>query len=411
MTYLIANLNLKYNDLTHKEINEYLKFRLEKVSVNYNIIKINNRIIIINLVELDRKQTLRLIKKIKLDYLSLIFNIDIIENIIYLNNDSLNENKENKNKENKNKKNKNKENKNKDNKNKDNKNNKNNIINIFNEIKKNINNQNSKNKKFRNKKSNLIIKKEYKINFIKNDNNILPEEFKNIKKITFSSFTSKKKANLENPKIIINSYIFKNENTIVFATNLITKKFIDFKMNILPGFMPTVTDYNLSNTLFNIANIKEDTIILDPFCGIGGFFINNPYENKKILNELHEEVIKKLKLNLEFLKVRNYIIKNYDGLRLSEIINSKKEYSIITDVPYGKSCKLSTNHFIFFEEFLKDSIRYSKTIVIALPLFNNKDEESYKKIINKYNLKISLEHKIFINKSLSKFIIKIENII
>jgi len=396
MTYLIANLNLKYNDLTHKEINEYLKFRLEKVSVNYNIIKINNRIIIINLVELDRKQTLRLIKKIKLDYLSLIFNIDIIENIIYLNNDSLNENKENKNK---------------DNKNKDNKNNKNNIINIFNEIKKNINNQNSKNKKFRNKKSNLIIKKEYKINFIKNDNNILPEEFKNIKKITFSSFTSKKKANLENPKIIINSYIFKNENTIVFATNLITKKFIDFKMNILPGFMPTVTDYNLSNTLFNIANIKEDTIILDPFCGIGGFFINNPYENKKILNELHEEVIKKLKLNLEFLKVRNYIIKNYDGLRLSEIINSKKEYSIITDVPYGKSCKLSTNHFIFFEEFLKDSIRYSKTIVIALPLFNNKDEESYKKIINKYNLKISLEHKIFINKSLSKFIIKIENII
>ncbi|MDD3263321.1 MAG: hypothetical protein PHT94_00315 [Candidatus Nanoarchaeia archaeon] len=397
MSYIIINLNLKYNNLSYLEIKEYITFKLEKVRVKYNIIKINERILIIEFKNLNNKKTLKILKKINIKYLSLIFNIDILEKIIKINNN---------------------DNYNLCNSNYNNNNNNNNINNL--KI-NHINKKESEIEKIYEKNQNdklIKINKEYKINFF-NLNKIEKNEFESIKKIIFNNLKTNKKANLRNPKIIINSYILNlddnnnnnnnNNNFIIISKNIFSTTNINFKMNELPGFMPTVTDYKLSNALFNIADISKNSIIVDPFCGIGGFFINNPYKNKKILNELYVEVIKKLKMNLDFLKVKNYLIKNYDGLKLSNILNSKKQYLIITDIPYGKSCKLSINYLNFFENFLKDSKNYFKTMVIALPIFNDKDEIIYKEIIEKNELNIKLSHKIFVNKSLSKLIIKIKN--
>lgn len=400
MSHILINLNLKYEDLAIKEIQEYIKNKLEKVRLKYKIIKISPRIILITIdskkysilenespksINKKTKETIKLIKRIKLSNLSLIKDIDIILKVIDINNIDLN-NKNN-------------------NKNNNNDNNNDNISKLY----------TNKNKKNESKhliaiyKNNLKIYNEYKFNFF-NYQKLNKETINKYKNYIFEIIKTKRKANLEKPKTIINIY-FEN-NTIIISKNIIKKKKFNFKMNKLPGFMPTVTDPLLSNALFNISNIKKKTIILDPFCGIGGFFIKNLYpKNYKILNELHKNVIEKLKLNLKYLKVRHYKLINFNGLELSEkkIIKKikQKDIRIITDIPYGKSCKMTNTTFEFFNIFLKDSIKYTNEIIIILPIFKESDTKKYETIISKNKLKIEIKHIIFVNKSLSKLLLKL----
>ena len=281
-------------------------------------------------------------------------------------------------------------------------------------------------------KSLFSLKSEsYRFNFMSDD--------PIIKDFCFNELDVEGRVSLKNPERIFDVFSFPslNRGDFLFFERIFTKKRTQIKLGQIPGFLPIITDPTLSHCLFNLSEIEDDSVIVDPFVGIGGFFINNPYnEHVKYLNDIHELSLFNLKKNLDFFGVGNYKITKEDGLNysrfiLKEVFDSKyfssrvKELSsknplfsakdfikskirVITDIPYGKNSILSKEISEFFECFLEDALKYSKKVSVILPLTNKTGFDFYKSRLDSFNMKIKYSHEIYINKSLSKLLMVLE---
>ena len=99
----------------------------------------------------------------------------------------------------------------------------------------------------------------------------------------------------------------------------------------------------LASILCLISEPQDDDIFLDPFCGHGSIpvqrlFIPNCKYKKIIASDTNPELVSKLKGKVKQLEktktVKNFIIKNFDALRLSSLLDSSVN-KIVTDPPWG----------------------------------------------------------------------------
>jgi len=229
------------------------------------------------------------------------------------------------------------------------------------------------------------------------------------------------KVNLQNPKTLIQMFIIKSK---VYCGLLIYENKEDFesrKAHLRPFPHPSSLHPKVARALVNISGIKEDEILLDPFCGTGGFLIEaGLMKTKSIGYDINKMMIDGCKENLKYFNIKNFKIKNKNALSITD----KFDYAV-TDLPYGLNSnamamyekdwkkhrinkKVGAEDFIenlekFYLKFLKNLRKIlKKKAIIVFPSY-----VGYKELLKKSKFKIEFEFENYVHRSLKREIIKI----
>lgn len=230
------------------------------------------------------------------------------------------------------------------------------------------------------------------------------------------------KVDLENPKTLIQLFAIKNK---VYCSLLIKKIDYDFearKSHLRPFPHPNSLHPKIARALVNITGIKKDDVLLDPFCGTGGFLIEVGLMNiKNIGYDINKIMINGCIENLKHYKIMNYKIKNKNAVNITD----KFDY-VVTDLPYGLNSnammgyekedwkkhrinkKIQKKDFYknlesFYLKFLKNlRKKLKKKAVIVFP-----DYVDYRKLLKKSKFRIEKEFSNYVHRSLTRKIVRI----
>ena len=231
------------------------------------------------------------------------------------------------------------------------------------------------------------------------------------------------KVNLENPKTEIILFFLKGK---VYCGLLAKKIDYDFdlrKAHKRPFPHPSSLHPKVARALVNLSEIKEGEILLDPFCGTGGFLIEAGLMNiKSIGYDINKIMIKGCKDNLEYFKIQNFKIFHKNALKIFHRFDCA-----VTDLPYGLNSnamtgyekdwkrfrlnkKIQTKNFVrdlekFYLKFLKNlrkGLKNGRKAVIVFPSYVN-----YKRLLKQSKFKIEFELSNYVHRSLTRKIMKI----
>ncbi len=236
-------------------------------------------------------------------------------------------------------------------------------------------------------------------------------------------FLSKPKVSLENPKTMIQIFIIKDTAYCGLLIHANNEDFESRKSHLRPFPHPSSLHPKVARALINITGIKEDEVMLDPFCGTGGFLIEAGLMGiKSIGYDINKIMINGCIQNLREYKIKKCEIKNQNALD----INDKFDY-VVTDLPYGLNSnamamyeknwkkhrinkKIETKNFIenlevFYLKFLKQlrkKLKKNKKSVIVFPSYVN-----YRKLLKQSKFRIEKEFENYVHRSLTRKIVKI----
>ena len=230
------------------------------------------------------------------------------------------------------------------------------------------------------------------------------------------------KVNLENPKTEISLFFSKGR---VYCGLLIKKAEYDFdsrKSHMRPFPHPSSLHPKVARALVNLSEIKEKEILLDPFCGTGGFLIEAGLMGiRSIGYDINKIMIEGCIENLKYFKISNAKIKKKNAVNIGD----KFDYAV-TDLPYGLnstamtgyeeenwkkyrlSLKIQKEGFYknlekFYLLFLKNlRKKLKKKAVIVFPSYVN-----YKKILRQSGFKVEFEYSDYVHRSLTRKMVKI----
>ncbi len=143
--------------------------------------------------------------------------------------------------------------------------------------------------------------------------------------------------------------------------------------------------------MVNLSSIKNNEILLDPFCGTGGILIEAGIIGAKIIgSDIEEKMIEGCKKNLDFYKIKNYKLFCSDIGDISHDIG--KVDAVVTDLPYGKSTttKGEKMHILYQRAFknISNLLKDNGKAVIGL---SNNDfislGEKYFSVIEKHDFR------------------------
>ncbi len=152
------------------------------------------------------------------------------------------------------------------------------------------------------------------------------------------------KVNLKNPDILVRVVIL--ENTFFISNVLETRDREYFQKNrphLRKYFHPGCMLPKLARAMVNLARVKEGYIVLDPFCGTGGFLIEAGLIGAKLIGcDIDWRMASGTLINLEEYNLLDKVIKvkKLDAKYVKEFLNElniEKVDAIVTDPPYGIS--------------------------------------------------------------------------
>ncbi len=232
------------------------------------------------------------------------------------------------------------------------------------------------------------------------------------------------KVNLENPKTKIELFFAKNKVYCGLAIYINKEDFEARQPHLRPFPHPSSMHPKIARALVNISEIKENKILLDPFCGTGGFLIESGLMKiKSIGYDINKIMISGCKDNLKYFKIKNYEIKHKNALEIND-----KFDCVVTDPPYGLNSnailkyekgwksfrinkKIETKNFtknlekfyLLFLKNLRKKLMKGKKSVIVFPSYVN-----YKKLLKISKFRIEFEFDNYVHRSLSRKIVKIK---
>lgn len=171
-----------------------------------------------------------------------------------------------------------------------------------------------------------------------------------------------------------------------------------------PFFHPSAIGGKLARCMVNLVKPKKGDVLLDPFCGTGGFLIEAGLLGCRVVGfDAKKEMVKGSKRNLDFFKVE------YEGLGVgvAEQIPLNEVDCIVTDPPYGRS---ATTFGLTTEKLVKDLLDNSSSLLLkgqrlclASPttVELNMEGTGYKQV---------LSHLVYVHKSLTRRIHVLEKI-
>ena len=244
---------------------------------------------------------------------------------------------------------------------------------------------------------------------------------KNLAKYIWRS-VKKPKVELENPKTLIQLFISKNK---AYCGLLIYGNHEDFesrKPNLRPFSSPTSLHPKLARALVNLTGIESEEILIDPFCGSGGFLIEAGLMNIKTIGyDINRIMIEGCKKNLEYFKISNCRLKTRNAIDIND-----KFDCLVTDLPYGLNSnvvseyhkgnwklgrinkKIQKEGFTkdleeFYLQFLKNlRKKLRKKAVIIFPNYAD-----YRSLLKKSGFRIEKEFSNYVHGSLTRKIVKV----
>ncbi|ABR56251.1 putative RNA methylase [Methanococcus aeolicus Nankai-3] len=205
--------------------------------------------------------------------------------------------------------------------------------------------------------------------------------------------------NLKNPDKTIKIIILDN---IIYFAILINERNKEYYLKNRPHlrayFHPGCILPKLARCMVNMAQLKEGDIILDPFCGTGGFLIEGGLIGCKLIgSDIDNRMVQGALLNLKTYELDNNVIsiKQWDALDAKNYLKSlniEKVDTIITDPPYGMSTakKGDIEHIL---NNLKECLKDGGYLIFASPT-----------ILNLEDLELEGLYSIYIHKSLTRYI-------
>ncbi|MBW9222101.1 RsmD family RNA methyltransferase [Methanothermococcus sp. SCGC AD-155-C09] len=207
------------------------------------------------------------------------------------------------------------------------------------------------------------------------------------------------KVNLKNPSKAIKMVIFKDR---IYMALLLEKRDREYfnknRPHLRAYFHPGCILPKLARGMVNLARLRENQILLDPFCGTGGFLIEGGLIGCKLIGcDIDENMINGTLLNLKSYNLENKIIdlkkiNAQDVIPYLESLGINKVDAIVTDPPYGISTSAKGN----VEDILSNLgsiLKDNGYMVFA----------SSKKIYLE-NLKLKEIHELYIHKSLTRYV-------
>ena len=225
------------------------------------------------------------------------------------------------------------------------------------------------------------------------------------------------KVNLSNPRTLISLFSFnsggnKNRNKYLVSTRVWENElgFMQRKPHMRKCPHPTSIDPRLALACVNITGIKKG-IILDPFCGTGGFLIEAGLLNMNVVGfDIDDVMLKRTESNLREQAIRKFKLFKRDASDLGSY--DLKFDAIVSDLPYGKASKLHNrerdelyNSFLATIKTVKARVlkEYGKSIAIVI-IFPDSVSESFVA----RHFKIGFMYSYYIHRSLSRRIFVLE---
>ncbi|ABO35823.1 putative RNA methylase [Methanococcus maripaludis C5] len=204
--------------------------------------------------------------------------------------------------------------------------------------------------------------------------------------------------NLKNPVKTFRVVI--SDNTI-YTGLVLEKRDIEYFQNNRPHlrayFHPGCIMPKLARCLVNLSRVKEREIVLDPFCGTGGFLIEAGFLGCKLIgSDIDEQMVKGAILNLKTYDLSKQVIsiKQNDAKNVSKYLEElgiEKIDGIVTDPPYGISTLKKGDMLEIFKKIV-DVLKNNDYLVFAAP---NKME---------LDLKLVEFYEMRVHKSLTRYI-------
>lgn len=245
------------------------------------------------------------------------------------------------------------------------------------------------------------------------------QEFKHNKerefaKIIYQQLNSKSKnptVDLENPETLIVFFLLKNKYYCCIQLWQNEKSFLLRKPHLKPELHPTSLNPRLAKACVNLVITKSEfcetkfsSLLLDPFCGVGGILVEAGLLGIKTIGvDTEQKMLDGAEENINYYGIKDYKLLFNDATKITtkELgLDKNKITAIVTDLPYGKNTK-KIEHEKLYNAFLKNATRLTEKMVVMFP-----DFVDYKKIIlQTKSWKIKQEFSVYLHKSLSKKIV------
>ncbi len=160
---------------------------------------------------------------------------------------------------------------------------------------------------------------------------------KSVVKALAEIYTKDRQVTLIKPDNEIRALLTDNDVYVgLNITEIDRTQFEQRKVQHRPFFSPISLHPKLARALVNLSGIRKDGILLDPFCGTGGFLIEAGLIGAKVIgSDIERKMIDGGKKTLEFYKIKESDLFCSD---IGDINNHVSEVdAVVTDLPYGKS--------------------------------------------------------------------------
>lgn len=165
------------------------------------------------------------------------------------------------------------------------------------------------------------------------------------------------------------------------------------RAHLRPFMTPISLHPKLARTMVNLAHVKKGDKVLDPFCGTGGILIEAGLIGARVYGtDIDSRLVDGCKRNLDFFYIYNKNIKVGDALQ-----TKGKWDAIVTELPFGKSTKLTMKKKELYENFMKllpHILKKGKYAVISC------DE---KKLHIPKNLKLLGHFKLYVHGTMNRY--------
>ncbi|MEM3585048.1 MAG: THUMP domain-containing protein [Candidatus Woesearchaeota archaeon] len=199
--------------------------------------------------------------------------------------------------------------------------------------------------------------------------------------------------NLTNPETDIRIIV---QDEKIFCVKVIAEREEGFekrRQGKLPSRYPVGMHPKLSRCMVNLTGASDSSRVYDPFCGTGGILIEAALIGMKAEgSDIDEDMLKLCAQNLKHLGIRAKIFR-LDATQISKPL----EY-VVSDLPYGKSSKLSEEKEKLYAKFIKVlELRLKGTAVLCI---NKKDYSMFRERLKRIKIEAVFDH--YIHKSLTK---------
>ena len=214
------------------------------------------------------------------------------------------------------------------------------------------------------------------------------------------------KVKLRTPDVLFMNFQLPNSDEFMFTQGIYKndKEYLGRMPKLRPVAMPYTLKSDMGRAASNLLALKEKSVVLDPFCGIGGILLEAYDLGYQIIgNDISWNDLQYFRQNF-----KHYFPKAQYSLTCSDstkrIFAESSIDGIVSDIPYGRSCrKLGVD---LYEKFLINAKSYLKPGSRMVIIYANFLE--FKELALTHFNEIQ-EIDQYINKSMTRHILVLEN--